>query len=67
MTKNKIQVDYLHSDRFSDEITSIGTTCVELREVMNGKLAQTAKSTARAFDSIVSINKDGNSVGKARL
>jgi hypothetical protein len=48
-------------------VTSLGTTSLELREVMNGKLAETAKSTARAYDSFVTINKEGQVTGKARI
>ena len=40
--KNKIYVEFIHLDRFSDEQTQIGLLSVELREIMNGKLAETA-------------------------
>lgn len=65
MMKNKIFIDFIHLDRFSDEQTNIGSLSVEIWEIMNGKLAETAQSTCRAYDAFAPISKDGSSVGQA--
>ena len=60
MMKNKIWVEFIHLDRFSDEQTLIGQLSVEIREIMSGKLAETAQSTCRAYDAYAPIMKEGS-------
>ena len=67
LTSWTLDIEFAHQDRFSDQVTPLGTVSIQLKDVLQGWVEKTAQSVVRVLDSYRPIMSSSAGVGKARI